>query len=172
MMKKIMQVPDAAMRMYFELLTDLPLDEVNGLLSGHPKDAKIALAKSVIAEYHTVEAAAEAADRWQREISDKEKPQEVATVRISRQSIPDADLVAGAGGGEFLAVKAVRLLVLSGLCKTTSDARRSIEQGGAYYGPEKIPLDSVNQPVEVAAGLLLWVGKKRVVQVEIVERDV
>ena len=50
--------------------------------------------------------------------------------------------------------------------------RGSIEQGGAYYGTEKIPLDSVNQAVEVAPGLLLWVGKKRVVQVEFVDRDV
>jgi tyrosyl-tRNA synthetase len=169
MMKKFMQVPDAVMRMYFELLTNLPLEKVNQHLDGHPKDAKIALAKSVIGGYHTVEAAAEAADRWQREISDKEKPEEVATVRISRQSIPDADLVTGAEGAEFLAVKAVRLLVLSGLCKTTSEARRSIEQGGAYYGSEKIPFDSVNQAVEVTPGLLLWVGKKRVVQVEIVD---
>ena len=45
MMKKFMQVPDACLKMYFELLTDLPLAEVEQLLAGHPKAAKVALAK-------------------------------------------------------------------------------------------------------------------------------
>src|SRR5438132_1984360 len=76
MMKKFMQIPDAVMRMYLELLTNLPLEEVNTLLAGHPKEAKIALAKSVIGEYHTPTQAVEAADRWQREISEKEKPED------------------------------------------------------------------------------------------------
>src|SRR5579864_2234820 len=56
MMKKFMQIPDAVMRMYFELLTDIPLDRVTALLAGHPKEAKIALAKSVIGEYHGAKA--------------------------------------------------------------------------------------------------------------------
>src|SRR5205807_9155623 len=71
MMKKFMQLPDAVMRMYFELLTDLPLDRVEALLAGHPKEAKIALAKSVIAEYHDPSAADSAAAKWQREIGEK-----------------------------------------------------------------------------------------------------
>src|SRR5258707_6038443 len=68
MMKKFMQLPDAVMRMYFELLTDIPLDQVNTLLAGHPKEAKIALAKTVIGEYHGLTAGDETAAKWQREI--------------------------------------------------------------------------------------------------------
>ena len=52
MMKKFMQVPDAVMRMYFELLTDVPLPEVDRLLAGHPKEAKLTLARHVISGYH------------------------------------------------------------------------------------------------------------------------
>ena len=155
MMKKFMQVPDSVMRMYFELLTNLPLEEVNGLLAGHPKDAKIALAKSVIGEYHTAAAAVEAADRWQREISEKEKPQDISTVKIPRGELPD---------GKILAAK---LIVVAGLCGTTSEARRSIAQGGAYLGENKDRIESHDTPITLEPGLLLWVGKKRVVRLEI-----
>ncbi|MCA9090823.1 MAG: tyrosine--tRNA ligase, partial [Planctomycetaceae bacterium] len=40
MAKKFMQLPDAVMEMYFELLTDLPLADVQQILAGHPKAAK------------------------------------------------------------------------------------------------------------------------------------
>ena len=66
MMKKFMQIPDATMRMYFNLLTNVPLEEVDSILGGHPKDAKIRLAKQVIAGYHSSDEAEKAAGRWQR----------------------------------------------------------------------------------------------------------
>ena len=52
MMKKFMQVPDAVMKMYFELLTAIPLEEVEAILAGHPKEAKVRLAKEVISQYY------------------------------------------------------------------------------------------------------------------------
>ncbi len=154
MMKKFMQIPDGVMRMYFELLTEIPLDQINALLAGHPKDAKIALAKSVIGEYHGSSEADAAAARWQKEISDKEKPADIATV-----AIPQSELTGGK-------VPAAKLIVLAGLCSTTSDARRQIAQGGAYIGENKERVESHNTLIAVESGLLLWVGKKRVVRLE------
>ncbi|MEZ6050547.1 MAG: tyrosine--tRNA ligase [Planctomycetaceae bacterium] len=52
MMKKFMQLSDDCMRMYYELLTDLPMQEVDTILAGHPKEAKVTLAKAIISEYH------------------------------------------------------------------------------------------------------------------------
>ena len=52
MVKKFMQIPDASMSMYFELLTDLPPDDVSQLLAGHPKQAKMTLARTIVGEYH------------------------------------------------------------------------------------------------------------------------
>jgi tyrosyl-tRNA synthetase len=166
MMKKFMQVPDAVMRMYFELLTNLPLDQVNGLLEGHPKEAKIALAKSVIGEYHSSAAADEAADRWRREISEKERPEDISVVRLARSAVPEQDRLPGS---PHPAVKAARLLVMAELCKTTSEARRAIEQGGAYLGTDKTAIESIQTPVEMQGKILVWVGKKRVVEVEFVD---
>jgi tyrosyl-tRNA synthetase len=155
MMKKFMQVPDSVMRMYFELLTEIPLDQINALLAGHPKEAKIALAKSVIGEYHGPSAADEAAAQWQREISDKERPADIAPV-----SIPTSELADGK-------IQAAKLIVLAGLCPTTSDARRAIAQGGAYIGENKERIEKHDTLISVNSGLLLWVGKKRIARLEL-----
>ncbi len=150
MMKKFMQLPDAVMRMYFELLTDIALDQVNSLLAGHPKEAKLALARAVIGEYHGPAAGDEAAAKWQREIGEKGMPEDVPAAAISRGDLADGKL------------QAARLLVAAGLCTTTSDARRAIAQGGAYIGEDKTRIDKYDALIAIEPGLLLWVGKKRV----------
>jgi tyrosyl-tRNA synthetase len=158
MMKKFMQLPDACMRMYFELLTAKPLNEIETLLQGHPKDAKMSLAKSVIASYYDTAAGDAAAERWQNEIGGKALPAEIPVSVISRAELQDNTALAAP------------LLKLAGLCPTMSDARRVIQQRGAYLGEEKTPIESHDQRIEVTNGLLLWVGKKRFCQVEIADR--
>ena len=51
---KIMSVPDEPMRQYFTLLTEVPLEEVDHLLSAevNPRDAKEVLGKAIVAQYH------------------------------------------------------------------------------------------------------------------------
>ena len=51
---KIMSIPDEPMRQYFTLLTELPLAEVDRLLAPgvNPRDAKEALGKAIVAQYH------------------------------------------------------------------------------------------------------------------------
>ena len=152
-MKKFMQVPDDCMRMYYELLTNLPLEEVDALLAGHPKECKLTLARTVITEYHSSQEALEAADRWQREIGEGQRPEEIPEVTLSVADLQDGR------------IPAARLLHLVGLCNSTSEARRAISQGGAYFGEDKQRFDSHDTPVDVIDGLMLWVGKKRLCRV-------
>jgi tyrosyl-tRNA synthetase len=155
MMKKFMQVPDGVMRMYFELLTDLPLSDVDALLAGHPKTAKTTLAKSVIGQYHSAAAAEAAATRWQQEVAEGALPSDIPSVNLSRSKLTDGRL------------QAAQLLVQTGLCPTTSEARRAIAQGGAYFTESKIRLETHDQAVMVETGLLLFVGKKKFCRVEL-----
>lgn len=150
MMKKFMQIPDACMRMYFELLTKIPLGDVECLLAGHPKDAKVALARAVIGEYHSDAAAVEAAQRWQNEIGGDALPSDIPEVTI------DAALIEADG-----CVQAARLLVAAGLVPSSGEARRSIAQGGAYLGESKERITAHDQRIKIEAGLMLWVGKKK-----------
>lgn len=165
MMKKFMQLPDAVMRMYFELLTSLPVAEIEALLTGHPKEAKLTLGKLVIGDYHAGALAEESAARWQREISEKALPDQIESITIQRASLPTADWRERPDGVTTIA--ALRLLLLSGLVKTNSDARRAISQGGAYFGADRQPLHAFDQQVELQPGLLVWVGKKRVIRVNL-----
>ncbi len=158
MMKKFMQLPDDVMQMYFELLTMLPLDEIEALLAGHPKEAKLTLARAVITEYHDGGAATEAADRWQREISDKALPDDIPVATISRGELD--------GDG---CLPAIKLLALARLCKSNGEARRSIQQGGAYLGEDKRRIEAFDQSVQVQSGLMVWVGKKRFCRVELAD---
>ena len=158
MMKKFMQLSDDSMQMFFELLTDFPLDEVQRILAGHPKEAKVTLAKTIITEYHDAAAAEESADRWQREIGSGGMPGDIPVVTISQSDL-----------NEDGTLPAANLLKQLGLCASTSDARRSIQQGGAKMGEEKQKIETYDQAIRVESGLLLWVGKKRFCQVELVD---
>jgi len=157
MMKKFMQLSDDSMRMFYELLTEIPLEEIHAILAGHPKEAKVRLAKTIITEYHNAAAADEAAARWQREIGQGDKPGDIPIKAISRSELNDGKLPAAI------------LLKLTGLCSSTSEARRSIAQGGAYMGEDKTRLEQHDQLIDVETGLLLWIGKKRFCQVKLVD---
>jgi tyrosyl-tRNA synthetase len=156
MMKKFMQLPDDAMRMFYELLTDLPMKEVDELLAGHPKDAKLALGKTVIEEYHTGKDADEAADRWKREIGQGALPEDIPTKHVPRKELED---------GKMMAVK---LLTVLGMCHSSGEARRMIAQGAAYLGEDKTRIDSHDQMIDVTPGLLVRVGKKKICKVDVV----
>lgn len=157
MMKKFMQVPDAVMRMYFELLTDIPLAEIDALMGGHPKTAKTTLARAVIGQYHTAAEAEAAANRWQQEVGEGALPTEIPTVNLSRSKLTDGK------------AQAARLLVDTGLSPTTSEARRAIAQGGAYFGENKTRIETHDQQIAVETGLLLFVGKKKFCRVELTD---
>jgi len=157
MIKKFMQVPDAVMRTYFELLTSLDLNQVETLLAGHPKQAKLTLAKTIIAEYHDPRLAAEAADRWEWEIGQGELPAEIPTVPLSRKQLTDGKIPARV------------LLKLTGLCNSTSEATQIISQGGASYGIVKVPITSPTELIPVEDDLLLRVGKKRIGQIKLTD---
>lgn len=157
MAKKFMQLSDDVMRTYFELLTDLDMADVDTILAGHPKEAKQTLAKNVITQYHDAEQADASIAEWERQIAGGGLPEDVPTADISKAALTDGTMPAAA------------LLKSARLCNSNGDARRSIQQGGAYLGEDKQRIDSHDQPIDVTDGLMLWVGKKRYCRVRLVE---
>lgn len=155
MMKKFMQLPDAVMKMYFELLTDLPMESVGQLLSGHPKDAKLMLAKTIIEQYHEAGQGEAAAARWQTEIGGGGLPAEIPEVELATDQLEDGELPA------FL------LLVKLGLQSSNGEARRLISQGGGKLGEEKTTIDDANRKIKVTDGMLVWAGKKKFCRVRL-----
>ena len=90
MFGKLMSISDDLMWSYYELLTDFEervivrlKEEVRtGVL--HPMDAKMQLAHTIIANFHG-EAAAEAGrTRFQREVRERQKPEDIREIRLTR----------------------------------------------------------------------------------------
>jgi len=160
MMKKFMQLPDAVMRTYFELLTSLPMPEVDQILSGHPKDAKVRLARIIIGEYHSADAAQQAADRWQKEIGEGNLPSDIPSARLSRALLNESE-----------AMQAAQLLKELGLVPSTSVAMQRIKGNAAFvmYGEEKVPVQDRSEWIQIREGMLVRAGRKDWCRVKLVD---
>ena len=144
------------MRPYFTLLTDLPLAEVDRLLGPgiNPRDAKEVLGRAIVGQYHG-EAAAEAAALAFRRRSEGLDPEEIPVVGIPRGQLD---------GGRL---SIPRLIVTLKLETSTSNARRVVEQGGVNLGPDRTPVTDVNARIDVADGLIVRVGKRKIARVQL-----
>ncbi len=123
---KLLSISDAAMWRYYELLSFKTLDEIAALKAGHPKAAKVALAKEIVARYHST-AAAERAEHEFDKLFDPKKKGEIPE---------DAPTVTLDGGGQ--AIPIVRVLVEAALCLSSSEAKRLIAGGGLLVDGERV----------------------------------
>jgi tyrosyl-tRNA synthetase len=157
---KIMSVPDEPMRQYFTLLTEVPLERVDRLLAAgvNPRDAKEALGKAIVAQYHGDPAAELAAAQFRRRAAG-EDPDEIAEVAIDASKLDQEGRLPA-----FILVKEL------GLETSTSNARRVIEQGGVSisFDSRREPLSDPKLLVYVRDGLIVRVGKRKIVCVRLV----
>lgn len=148
MVFNVMRLDDESMEAWFTLLTRLESAEVESVLGGHPREAKARLAAEIASFFHGAEATQEAADAFDREVRDRQLPDEIAEKAW-----------AGDGGELPLA----NLLKQMELVASTSDARRMIQQGGVKLDGEvaQDPRALIERPAE-GVRVLVQVGKKRV----------
>jgi tyrosyl-tRNA synthetase len=118
---KIMSLPDALMESYYTLLTDLPSSEYLPLIQSSPRDAKIKLAKIIIAWLHSPEAADAAEAEFIKVFSKKETPDEMPEFTV--------------GAGPH---KIAPLIVQAGLASSNSDAIRKIREGAVQLDGQKV----------------------------------
>ena len=157
MFGKVMSLPDALMRDYFVLLTDLPLDQVDALLAGHPRDAKARLAHEIAAFYHSPEAADEAAADFDRVFRQHELPDDLPDHTLDPAHIKDGK------------VWIVHLVTGAGFAASSSDARRLIRQGGVTLDGER--LTDTNAQLLLTPGQILKVGKRRFARILLPDAD-
>ncbi len=152
-----MSTPDEPMRSYFTLLTDIPLAEVDRLLGPgvNPRDAKEALGRAIVAQYHGLEAAEEAAAAFRRRSAGLD-PEDIPVITIGR------DLLDSEGR-----LPAPRLIVALGFETSTSNARRTMAGGGFNIGIDRLVITDPHALVEVTDGLLVRVGKRKIARVRL-----
>jgi len=154
MFGKVMSISDEIMWRYYELCTDLTPEQISGIRSSaqsggkNPRDIKIELAKSIVADFHSHDAANSAEEEFVRRFKNKETPDEVEEKQLA--ATPD--------GWEL-----AQLLVTVGLAESKGEARRLIQQGG-------VSLDGAKQTGATIVGqtsgtVLIKVGKRRFTRV-------
>ena len=153
MFGKVMSISDDLMWRYYELLTDTTIDEINAMKfkceseAEHPRDLKVALAKSIITDLHSAQSAEKAEEEFDRRFVKKEIPDEIEEKRTD----------AGTR-------KLVDLLTETGLASSKGEARRLIEQGGVKVNGEKATAPTAEITID-REGVLLQVGKLKFLKV-------
>jgi tyrosyl-tRNA synthetase len=147
---KVMSVSDDLMFRYYELLTDVPLTDIQKLrqdsASGerHPMDVKADLAVRIITDYHGASAASAAREEFTRVFRKRETPEDIETKEVSLAAGP---------------LRLTKLLASLNLASSNTDAQRLIESGAVHINDQRItdPKAEISAPGEY----LFKVGKRR-----------
>jgi tyrosyl-tRNA synthetase len=147
MYSKLEKTPDHLLKQYMELLTELPLDQ----LPSNPRDCQKLLARTVVEQYHGAGAAQQA------------QADAIALIQgnsAQADAVPEFSLATI----QFPA-KLFFLLSATGLCKSSSDARRQIQGGAIKLSGEKVTDTdwTCDSPVGLQ-GQVLQLGKNKFVR--------
>ena len=150
MFGKVMSISDDLMWKYYDLLTDSTPNEIEVMKTSgeNPRNLKVNLAKLIIKDFHSIDAANLAEADFVARFVKKEIPDEIEETRVSAGNYNLADL-----------------LLQTGLAPSKKEARRLIEQGGVKLNGEKV--SNTNAEIELKDEILLQVGKRKFLKVNI-----
>lgn len=150
---KTMSISDELMMMYFELITDVPIDQLQTMTKEletgklHPMEAKRFLAREIVGRFHSHEAALEAEAEFDRVFKENQVPEDIPEVALASEDLEDGK------------IWIVRLLVKAGLATSNGEGRRLIQQGGVKLDGEVI--DNPDLDWTPKNETVIQVGKRR-----------
>ena len=173
---KIMSISDEMMWRYYELLTDVGMIEIRGMQGDvinnnvNPMLLKKDLARRIVTDFHSAEAAAKAGEDWaklrQRDLTPENMPRDIEEIHVPYETIraPDSPLP---GTDTVVVIRLDRLLAICGLADSTTDAGRKLKASavellqqdalrGQVYTAPHLAIVFYGMPIR----LVLRVGKK------------
>jgi tyrosyl-tRNA synthetase len=150
MFGKIMSISDELMWQYWELLTDLTLEEINKLKEDvqkgilHPMEVKKQLGMYIVERFHSKEDAGKAREHFEKVHSKKEIPEDIPVFKASEI------------GTE---TELFEIIFNLKLAETKAEAKRLIKQGGVKINGEKIT-DPMFKP-DLTKELIIQAGKRK-----------
>jgi len=150
---KVMSIPDALIMSYFELATEMSMEEIaivkKKLDEGeNPRDIKMWLAREIVALYHSNDASQKAEEAFVSVVQNKELPKNIKVIFIGREE-SSWPLVA--------IVK--KVLKDFGSEVSTSEANRLIAQGAIKLGGEVVTNPRITHNIP-ESGILFQKGKR------------
>ncbi|CAN5295578.1 tyrosine--tRNA ligase [soil metagenome] len=149
MFGKVMSISDDLMWRYYELLTDATPSEIEKMKSSdeNPRNLKVNLAKQIIKDFHSTDAAKAAEEDFIARFVKKEIPDEIEEISVSAQNWNLAEL-----------------LLETNLASSKKEAKRLIEQGGVKIGGEKV--SNTGAEINLKDEILLQVGKRKFLKIK------
>lgn len=140
---KAMSISDSLMWEWYLLLTDKLPSEIEAMKGGHPMEAKKALAREIVSQFHGASEGLAAEERWVR--------------RFSERKILDAPEITVAATGAEIPLS--RLLVERGMATSRKEAERLLAQGAVSLDGQKV-MDALRR-IELRSGeqILVRAGK-------------
>lgn len=148
---KLMAMDDSMILPYFELATDVPMEEIEGMKiqldqGMNPRDLKMRLGRTIVEMYHSKDAAEKAEEHFKTVFQDHQAPEDIREFSVAFEK------------------SLVDVLVDSGLTSSKTEARRLIEQkaikidGVAVSSPDTMIVGSHE-------GVVLQRGKRQFVRI-------
>jgi tyrosyl-tRNA synthetase len=176
---KIMSISDEMMWRYYELLTDVQVADIEKMKREmHPMQAKKELARRIVADFHSSEAATKAAEDWAKQFQKDEVPDDVETIEVRVDTIRLGAVIPDEkrGGGATREIKMAdsscvidtflyplridKLIRHAGLALSNTEAAGKIRQGAVSIGGEVILPNEVHVGAPIGAVFLLKVGRR------------
>jgi tyrosyl-tRNA synthetase len=190
---KVMAISDEKMWPYYELLTDVGMIEIRAMMGDvvnrkeNPMVFKKKLARMIVTDFHSAEAAAKAGEDWAKQFQKDEVPEDLERDEAQRadfhEVLPDAapgsvrgaavQVIRELGGesdtsGESLIVHLSKLLCRFGFAKSNTEATARIKAGAVEMGGIRITPGTVLVDIPVNRGIFIRVGR-RMKEVRIVD---
>lgn len=157
MFGKTMRVSDELMIRYYELLTDITVEQLEQLRADmksgkkHPRAVKVELARTLVERFHGAQAAKNAVEEFDRIFVNKGTPDEVPLKTVSAQK------------GLWIC----KLMADTGMTASSSEARRLIEGRAVEIDGTKV--DDPQLKLDLTAGkeFLLKAGKRKFLKIQV-----
>ena len=163
MFGKVMSISDELMWRYYELVTDVSMADIERMKAdvasgaAHPMKLKQELGKRIVADFHSSEAAEQAAQDWSRMFQKDETPEDLPVIHVEFEEVAAPHASTSDGN---LQVKLDKLLARTGLATSVTDGLRKVKQNAVKIdGDLKTELVVA---VKIGTEFTLRAGKKMV----------
>lgn len=151
MYSKVMSMSDDVLPVYFEVLSDVPTEEIAEMQqamqtgSVNPKNLKMQLAREVVTQFYNDNDAQQSEAEWTKRFSERELPSDMPEHVIDQ------------------AVNIIDLMIATKLASSKSEARRLIDGGGVRVEGNKV--EDYALSIEPDSAVVVQVGRRKFVRV-------
>lgn len=143
---KVMSWPDSLMPLAFEICTEVTSVEIEKILAGNPRDAKMTLAKEIVKTFIGADEAKQAEMDFIQKFQTKEIPDELTVLKVTV--------------GDLL----IDVLLNNKIITSKSAYKRLLDGGAVYVWPDQ-KIDSLDYKIN--SSFVLKLGKKQFFRIDL-----